>query len=73
MDMEEQHKIDDARRSRVLLEQLKAERIGVLITRLVSDYRGDKLVHDKMVGAIAEIAGMTDQIDKLTRIVRGAD
>jgi hypothetical protein len=66
MDME---RIDDARRSRVLLLKLKDERLNVLITRLVADYRGDKLVHDKLVGAIAEIAGMTDQIDRLTREV----
>jgi len=64
--------VDDARRSRVLLEQLLQERMELLINRLVSDYRGDKYNPDKALGAIAEIAGMKDQIDKLTRIVRGA-
>jgi hypothetical protein len=64
--------IDDARRSRVLLEKLLEERVKSLIDRLVCDYRGDKYNPDKALGAIAEIAGMKDQIDKLTRIIRGA-
>jgi len=69
---DEQIKIDEARRARILLEKLKSERVEIILTRLVQDYRSDKLVHDKLVGAIAEIAGMSEQIDKLTRIIRGA-
>jgi hypothetical protein len=61
--------VDDARRSRVLLEKILAKRTEHLITTLVADYRSDKLVHDKLVGTIAEISGMKYQIDKLTREV----
>ena len=73
MDIKNQQEIDDARRSRVLLEKLLEERTNIIITRLVADYRDDKLVHDKMVGGVAEIAGMKEQIDRLTRRIRGAD
>ena len=65
-------KTADAARTRRLLEVQLQDRQTVLIDRLIGDYRSNKLVHDKMVGAIAEIAGMKEQIDKLTRTIRGA-
>jgi len=72
IDLDEQHKLDEVRRSRVLLQNMERERTESLISQLVHDYRSDTLVHDKMVGCIAEIAGMRTQIDKLTRYLRGA-
>lgn len=70
--LDDQLKLDESRRTRVLLERQLSERTDYLITQLVSDYRSNKLQHDKMVGSIAEIAGMMEQIDKLTRTIRGA-
>ena len=73
MNQDELQKIDDARRARVLLQGLLAERKEVIVSHMVSDYRADKLVYEKLVGWIGEIAGMEAQIDKLTRRIRGAD
>ena len=70
---EQVEKAQEAGRARLLLQKQLNDRKEVLLKRLVGDYRSDKLVHDKMVGAIAEIAGMQEQIDKLTRYIRGAD
>jgi hypothetical protein len=72
IDLNEQQAINESRRTRVLLENLLAERTDILVTRLVADYRNRSLDHDTMVGCVAEIAGMQEQIDKLTRNIRGA-
>lgn len=71
-DIDELQAVEQARKTRILLEVQLLDRQEILISRLVSDYRSDKLTHDKMVGCIAEIAGMREQIDRLTRVIRGA-
>jgi NADH:ubiquinone oxidoreductase subunit E len=68
-DLEE---INRARQSRQLLETLLAERQDHLINILVKDYRSNKWSNERALGSIAEIAGMKEQIDKLSRIMRGA-
>ena len=70
--LDELQAVEEARKTRILLEAQLQDRQEILISRLVSEYRADKLTHDKMVGCIAEIAGMKEQIDKLTRSIRGA-
>lgn len=47
--------------------KLNERRKDLLIKRLISDYRGDNLKHDKMVGAIAELSSMDEILDRLTR------
>ncbi len=49
------------------LIKLNGQRKDTLLKRLIQDYRNDSLVHDKMVGAIAEISGMDESVDRLTR------
>lgn len=70
-DINELQVLDDARRTRILLERQLAKRIKQLIDGLVDDYRGNKFKPDKALGAVAEIAGMKEQIDTLTRTIRG--
>jgi len=71
--LEELQAIDDARRTRVLLQKQLENRTKQLISMLVDDYRGDKFKPDKALGFVAEIAGMQEQIDTLTRTIRGAE
>jgi len=71
-DLQRAEELEDIARTRKLLEVQLAERTKHLLTRLVSDYRGDTFNPDKALGAIAEIAGMQEQIDQLTRRLRGA-
>ena len=65
--------LDVARRTRNLLEQHRSERLEKLLKKLVVDYRSDKYKPDHALGFIAEMSGIDESIDKLTRIIRGAE
>jgi hypothetical protein len=71
-DIHELDQVDQARRTRYLLEKLMEKRQNLLIDRLITDYRGGKHSHDKALGFVAELSGMKEQIDECTRIMRGA-
>ena len=43
------------------------ERRDILLKRLISDYRGGTLEHDRMVGTVAELSGMEEMIDRTGR------
>lgn len=64
--------IQIARASRALLEKAMGDRRDKLLNKLINDYRADKYKPDHALGFIAEMAGMEEQIDRLTRILRGA-
>ncbi len=68
----EAEEIQIARASRALLERTMSDRRDKLLNKLISDYRKNEFKPDHALGFVAEMAGMEEQIDKLTRILRGA-